>query len=188
LLICLVIFLIWYFSENHSIYSRLTHVTYNQSGIDINFEYPSVMKTDSQLLKALSKDNAVLLYNHSINSHQNLDIAASHQPIGKVLSVLKLSPSQLLNQVNIKSGDYITFINQKSASGYSDLYGDCAKYITNVNKQVGLICTTESKGITTAKIIGVDTNNQYTLYLVMPDNIWKSDQQVWQKIEKSFTY
>jgi len=186
-IIGLGIYLGWYFSQDHSIYSKLSTKIYNGKNFsDISFKYPSVMTYSSPLVKQLDKNNSTpLVYSYKINSKQNALLALTYVP---VVQSLNLPPSLLLSQIKNKSGDYIDLLNKESSKSYSELYGACQNYIKNINNQVGLLCTTTSNGLTTTRVVGVTTQDQYILILVMPTTVWNAHTKVWQKIESNFTY
>lgn len=186
ILLGLGLYLWWYSSQDHSIYSKLKTENYNgQNFLNISFKYPSIMTFNSTLVHELNKTNTPLVYSYKISSTQNVFIAVTYLPI---LKNLNLSPSQLLYQIKNDTGDYIDLLSREGTNRYSGLYGDCENYITNTDNQTGLLCTTSSGGLVTTRVVGVTNVNQYIFLLVMPSKVWTAHQQVWQKIEKSFVY
>ena len=145
LVIIFGLFAIWYFSNNHSIYAKLTKATYTQgNNVNSAFLYPKVMSFNSTLVNALAKKasgiSTPLVYTYNIpHSKQVVEEAYSYFSLIQIEKTLNLDTSHLLNQIKIKSGNYITFITQKNPSTYNDLYGNCTNYITNINNQTSLI-------------------------------------------------
>jgi hypothetical protein len=188
IVLAFVIVLIFYSTKNNSAYTELTTTSYSTTNNKVSFQYPSIMKFDSTLVSKLSRYNTPLIYSTKVTTKTRSLEALSYLSVTQILSLLKLSQVQLLNQIKKNSGDYIDLLNIKNPNLYKQIYGNCNKSITNVNNQTGLICTSSANGMQVTRVIGINKGTQYSLEMDTPTNIWNDNTDVWSTIEKSFTY
>lgn len=173
-----------YSSQDHSIYAQLKTENYAQNGFNLSFSYPAVMTSPL-------KNPAILVaygYDTNSDSSKRMVEGVGYIPYGNALRTLKITPSEVLNQIVAKSGSFVTALNRNDSGNFNYLYGGCNSFITATNGQKDVLCTTNKSNFTTTDVIGEDGNNQYILTMLMPTTVWTAHQKVWQKVEKSFSY
>ncbi len=187
LLIGIAGFSIWYLQQDHSIYAKLTVKTYHQNNVSISFLYPSIMSVDTVAVSANPDMKAAFQYESGATK---LAIVGGAIPYSTILQHFNMTPLQELTELKTGQGSYVSVIKKEEPTLYSTLYGNCSWLITTSGEK-DLLCThqsTNDSGNTTINITAADKNYQYVLTIGMTNNIWTKHQQVWQKIEKSFTY
>lgn len=175
-----------YSKQDHSVYSKLANATYTQNGYNLSFGYPSIMTHYN------SNNPAILLaYEYKVKKGEGSGVGLGGPiPYGKALSHLGITPSEVISSLVTHTGNFADVIKKDNPSAFTNngLYGSCHSYITTNSGQIDALCVASQSGVTVARVIGEDDTNQYTLFITATNQLWSEHQQVWQKVEKSFSY
>jgi len=178
-------FYFWH-NKQATLYNKLTTATYNQNGYNISFSYPAVMTTP-----ASQPNNGILLaYAHPVNNSQRAVVGIGGPiPYGKALQHFGITPSQVITQLVTHKGSFVDILDPSNPNAFNNQFGNCHSYIKANSGQTDVLCVdTSQPDFTVAKVIGEDDTNQYSLFITVPNSLWAAHQQVWQKVEKSFSY
>lgn len=178
----------WYSQQDHSIYAKLTTKTYDQNGVKLNFQYPTIMTVSTSVLNISASVKAAYQYESGATTKMALIVAAV--PYASILQHYAITPAQELSQLQSGQGSYADALKAASPSVFKDLYTNC-NWLTTDSGQKDLMCshqdTSDGSG-TVVNVFGADSNYQYGLTLGVSNDIWSAHSKVWQKIEKSFSY
>lgn len=187
LLIGIAGFLYWYSLQDHSIYAKLSNESYSRSNVTLHFLYPSIMSTDASAVNSDPDMKVAFQYESGLTK---LAIVAGVIPYSTILQHFAMTPAQELIELKTGQGSYAAAIKNAQPTLFSTLYNNCSWLYTNSGEK-DLLCAHQNandSGNTTVNISGADANYQYVLTIGMTNNIWTKHRQVWQKVEKSFTY
>lgn len=187
LIVLLLIGVIYYFflREKPSVYSDLTTENYNQNSISFSFKYPSIL-TQTQALSIKNPD-ILVAYEGTIGPDNTL-VDLSTLSDSQAISNLKLTPSDILNQIKNGSGSYINYLNKGYPDNYKSLFGTCSNNMVNTANQVMVVCSSNTDGYVDTRLVGADNNYQYILQLYMSTPVWNNNPSVWYEVEKSFNW
>jgi len=174
----------WFSIHYLSVYNKLIPAHYsNQNGLDFSFIHPAALSYNSNIAGQLKF--TPVAYSYNLTSQKEALIDVSYTPIEQPLKALKLTPTELVAQVKVNSGTYINYLN-KTSPGATDAYKNCNNVITTANGS-DLMCTINGTNGTITHVINASSNYLYSLNLYIPKSIWGVHQNIWQKVEKSFS-
>jgi hypothetical protein len=174
----------WFSTHYFSVYNKLVPTHYsNQNGLDFSLIHPKALSYNGTVAGQLKL--TPVAYSYSLSSQREALIDVNYSPIGKALQTLKLTPAELLAQVKAGSGTYINYLN-KTSPGSTDAYKNCNSTVATTNGS-DLMCTVNGTNGTITHVIDANSSYLYSLNLYIPKSIWGAHQNIWQKVEKSFS-
>lgn len=174
-----------YSQQDHSIYAKSDHVSYDRGGVRFSLDYPSVLKSTASL--SAKNVSFKVAYKYTDKTDKVIiNVGALRDT--KVLQNLRLTPAQFLGQIKSHSGRYVDSLNKSNPDGFKSLYAGCDTNLITDSKQTDVVCVNSVNGFTNVRVIGANTNYQYILQLYMNDSLWNNHQDIWQKVEKSFAF
>jgi hypothetical protein len=177
-----------HYSEDDSIYSKLSTDKYTNTTSKVSFEYPSFMEKD----KALEKSYSAAY----VSTPQKMLFVVVTVNVSPILKALNMSPSQYITAAQEHSASFskkLNGISNASPNIYGSLFGGCSisrKLIKTTRGQTAMLCVTSmrSPDVTQAQVIGVTSNYTVKFVLNMSTNTWNAHQKVWEKVEKNLSY
>jgi hypothetical protein len=177
-----------HYSEDNSIYSKLSTDSFTNTTSNISFEYPSFMEKD----KALEKSYSAAY----VSTPQKMLFVVVTVNVSPILKALNMSPTQYMTAAQEHSTSFtkkLNSISNASSNIYDSLFGGCLtsrKLIKTTNGQTALVCVTSIKSpdVTQVQIMGVTSNYTVKFALNMPTTTWNEHPKVWEKVEKSLSY
>lgn len=175
----------WLSTHYFSPYNKLVASSYSsQSGLQFSLIHPAVMSYNSAITGELK--STPVAYSYNMTSQREALIDVNYSSIKPTLHSLRLTPAELLSQIKAGSGSYIDYLNKTSPGFYIDTYKNCNSSITTPSGS-DLVCRVNGTNGTTTNVIGTNSAYLYSLNLYIPTSIWSVHQNIWQKVEKSFS-
>src|SRR5665213_1899512 len=129
-IICALAVTAYYFVlyKKPSAYSKLTTENYNENSISFSFKYPAILNKTTEL--TAKNPNVLVAFDKTIGPDNTL-VDMSTLSDSQVLQPLKLSPSDVLNQIRNGKGSYVDLLNKNYPNNYKQLFGTCGHNMVN---------------------------------------------------------